>query len=94
MVHSEIGRTPAEAIAEVERYPLDPEVAKDLFLVEERRKVDKKDRCVQVMGGKFLCESFLRDQWVRVRYDPNDLPQKAVMAGQPPLARQSLAPAL
>lgn len=73
VVHSEIARTPAEAIAEVERRPLDPAVARELFLVGEDRKVHKKTCCVSVLAREFLCESFLKGQKVRVRYDPRDL---------------------
>jgi len=72
-VHSEIGRTPAEAIAEVERRPLDPAVARELFLVGEDRTVHKKTCCVSVFAKEFLCESFLKGQRVRVRFDPQDL---------------------
>ncbi len=73
VVHSEIGRTPDEAIAEVVRKPLDPDVARELFLVGEDRRVDKKTCCVSVLGREFLCESFLKREKVRVRYDPRDL---------------------
>ena len=73
VVHSEIGRTPAEAVALIERRPLSPEVARELFLVGEDRTVDRKDACVRVMRRRFLCESFLRGQGVRVHFDPNDL---------------------
>jgi transposase InsO family protein len=72
-VHSELGRTPAEAIAEVKRRPLDPDVARELFLVGEDRTVDKKDLCVRVLRQKFLCDSFLRGERVRVRFNPRDL---------------------
>ncbi|MDQ3097179.1 MAG: Mu transposase C-terminal domain-containing protein, partial [Chloroflexota bacterium] len=72
-VHSELGTTPAEAIAPVERKPLDPDVARELFLVKAERTVDKRDACVSVEGRRFLCESFLRRQRVDVRYDPGDL---------------------
>gem|GEM_PF-996711 len=72
-VHSELGRTPAEAIAEVTPRPVDPEVVHELFLVRARRHVDKKDACARLLGRRFLCESFLRDQWVQLRYDPSDL---------------------
>src|SRR5581483_2916136 len=53
--------------------PLDPTVARELFLVSETREVHKKDACVSVLGRRFLCESFLRDKRVTVRFDPNDL---------------------
>lgn len=70
--HSEIEKTPAEAIAGVVPHPIDPEVARELFLVREDRKVNPKTACVSVVGREFLCESFLRDQKVQVRYDPAD----------------------
>jgi len=72
-VHSELGRTPAAAVAEIERRPLDPEVARELFLVGEDRTVDRKDCCVRVLGRRFLCDSFLKGERVRVRFDPRDL---------------------
>jgi putative transposase len=73
VVHSGINRTPAEAIAEVEPRPLDPAVARELFLVGEDRVVHKKTSCVSVLATEFLCESFLKGRKVRVRYDPRDL---------------------
>jgi hypothetical protein len=72
-VHSELGVTPAEANAKVERKPLDPEVARELFLVKAERTVDKRDASVSVEGRRFLCESWLRRRRVEVRYDPGDL---------------------
>lgn len=71
--HSEIGMTPAEAIASVELRPLDPAVARELFLVGEDRTVHRKTSCVEVLGREFLCESFLRGERVRVRFDPRNL---------------------
>jgi putative transposase len=73
VVHSEIGRTPAQAIAEVGHRPLDPAVARELFLVGEQRTVHKKTCCVSVLNQEFLCESFLKSKRVRVRFDPRDL---------------------
>lgn len=72
-VHSELGCTPAEAVAGVVPTPLDPAVAQELFLVGETRIVHKKDGCVRVLGRPFLCESFLRGEQVEVRFDPRDL---------------------
>jgi len=72
-IHSALGRTPAAALAEVTPKPIDPRVARELFLVREKRKVNKKDGCVPVLGRRFLCESFLRDRQVQVRFDPRDL---------------------
>jgi putative transposase len=73
VVHSGIGRTPAQAIAEVGHRPLDPAVARELFLVGEQRTVHKKTCCVSVLNQEFLCESFLKSKRVRVRFDPRDL---------------------
>jgi hypothetical protein len=58
---------------------LDPEVARELFLVKEERKVHQETSCVQVKTREFLCESYLRRQWVDVRYDPNDLSSVVIM---------------
>lgn len=71
--HGELGRTPLEAVAEVVPKPLDPQVARELFLVRADRQVHRQDGCVAVEGRRFLCESFLRGQKVQVRYDPRDL---------------------
>ena len=80
VVHGELGRTPAEAVAEATPRPIDPEVARELFLVRARRKVHKKDSCARLKGRRFLCESFLRDQWVQLRYDPRDLSEVLVFS--------------
>jgi len=72
-IHSELGRTPAEAIADLVPRPLDPEVARQLFLVREKRKVDRKDATVSVEGRKFVCDSSLRGRKVLVYFDPADL---------------------
>jgi transposase InsO family protein len=72
-VHSALRCTPSEAVADLERKPLDPSVARELFLVGEKRVVHKKDGCVSVLGRRFLCESFLRGERVEVRFDPRDL---------------------
>lgn len=71
-VHSELGKTPNEAISEVTPRPLDPQAVRELFLVKAMRKVHPKDCCVSVYHHKFLCESHLKRQQVEVRYDPND----------------------
>jgi transposase InsO family protein len=82
-IHSELGRTPAQAIAEVVPRPLDPAVARELFLVRETRTVGRHDACVPVEGRKFLCESFLRGKRVDVRFDPADLSSVVIfLAGQ------------
>jgi putative transposase len=73
VVHSALGRSPNDAVAEVVRRPLDPDVARELFMLRAERTVHKKDGCVAVEGRRFLCESFLRGRKVEVRYDPGDL---------------------
>lgn len=72
-VHSELGRTPAEAISEVTPRSIDPEVARLLFRCLEERTVHKKDGCVRLLGRAYLCDSFLRGRKVTVLYDPRDL---------------------
>ena len=72
-VHGELKRTPAEAVASVERRPIEPALARELFLVGEKRTVHNKDACVSVLGKRFLCEAFLKGERVTVRYDPLDL---------------------
>lgn len=71
--HSGLGRTPAEAIAEVTPRPIDPEVVGELFLVRVTRTVHKKDGCISIEGRRFLCDAHLRTEKVQVRYDPRDL---------------------
>lgn len=71
--HSELGTSPAQAIASVTPHPIDPGVARELFLVREERTVHEKDGCVSVEGKRFLCDSSLRGRKVVVRFDPNDL---------------------
>jgi len=71
-VHSELGVTPNQAVACVEKKPISPEVARELFLVKAERTVHKNSGTVSVEGRQFLCESFLRGQKVIVRHDPND----------------------
>lgn len=71
--HDELGMTPAEAIADVVARPIDPAVARELFLVRAERVVHKSDGCVSVEGRRFLCDSSLRGRKVTVRYDPREL---------------------
>jgi transposase InsO family protein len=77
-IHSELGMSPNEAIADVTPRPIDPQVARELFLVKAVRSVGKKDACVPVEGRRFQCDSFLRGRTVEVRYDPNDLSEVIV----------------
>jgi len=72
-IHSEIGKTPNEAVADVVPMPLDPELVREIFLVRERRTVNKKTACVSIMHQEFLCDASLRRQKVDVRFDINDL---------------------
>jgi hypothetical protein len=71
--HSEIGTSPAQAIAAVKPRPVDPGVARELFLVRADRIVHPKDGTVSVEGRRFLCDATLRNRKVIVRYDPRDL---------------------
>lgn len=73
MEHSEIGTTPARAVASVTPRPIDPAVAHELFLVRADRTVNKKDATVSVEGHRFLCDGALRGREVTVRFDPRDL---------------------
>ena len=72
-IHSDLKKTPNEAIKDVKRRPIDPEILQELFLVRADRTVNKKTGCVSIENIFFLCESFLRNQKVQVRYDPMDL---------------------
>jgi len=71
-VHSELGISPDQAVAEVTPKPIQPGVARELFLVGAGRTVNKKDACVAVERRRFLCESWLRGRKVKVRFDPSD----------------------
>lgn len=72
-VHSALEQTPAKAIAKVALRPLEPQLARELFLVRADREVHPKDGCVSVEGRRFLCDASLRGRKVCVRYDPLDL---------------------
>lgn len=72
-IHGALGISPNAAISSVTPKPIDPEVARELFLVRADRQVNKKDACVSVEARHFLTDSFLRGRTVQVRYDPNDL---------------------
>ena len=72
-IHSELGQTPNQAILKVSPKPLDPSLAKELFLVGEERTVHKKTCCVSVENREFLCEPFLKGKRVVVRFDPTEL---------------------
>jgi len=72
-VHSDLGITPAQAIEKWVPRPLDPTVARELFLCRADRIVHPKDGCVSVEGRRFLCDASLRGQKITLRYDPMDL---------------------
>lgn len=78
-VHSTLGITPKEAVANVKITPVPPDVVRELFLVRGTRKVDRKDACVQVHHVRFQCEAWLRNRMVEVRYDPQDLSSVVVL---------------
>ena len=42
-------------------------------MIIEFRKVDKKRAVVNVLGKRFVTDSFLKGKRVEVHYDPNDL---------------------
>lgn len=71
--HSDLGMSPARAIASVKPRPIDPGVAHELFLVRADRIVNRKDATVSVEGRRFLCDAALRNREVVVRFDPRDL---------------------
>ena len=70
--HRTLGRSPNEAIAAVQPQPIEPRLARELFLVRVDRKVNKKEATVAVEGRRFLCDAALRGQRVQVRFDPSD----------------------
>ncbi len=73
-VHSETETTPLarwEAGASVARYP-DPARLVDLFLWEEKRRVDKSG-CIQLSGNAYPVAEHLVGREVVVRFDPFDL---------------------
>lgn len=72
-VHSELGISPKEAIANVKPKLIAPDVLRKLFLVKDTRTVNPKSACVSVEGAHFQCESWLRKRKVEVRFDPVDL---------------------
>lgn len=81
--HSALGCSPNEAVAEVSPKPIDPQLARELFLVRGDRKVNVKDATVAVLGRHFLCDASLRGRKVEVRFDPADLTSVLIFdAGQ------------
>lgn len=73
-IHSEIEATPSqrwEAGAAGVRYP-DPARLVDLFLWEEKRRVDKSG-CIQLSGNAYPVAEHLVGREVEVRFDPFDL---------------------
>lgn len=78
--HSALGMSPAQAITAVTPRPIDPAVARELFLVRADRTVNRKDATVSVEGRRFLCDRSLRGRKVTVRYDPRELSSVLVFA--------------
>ena len=72
-VHSELGKSPNDALGPVVPQPLDPAVAREIFLIRADRTVHRHDGCVSVEGRKYLCDSWLRGKKVEVRYDLGDM---------------------
>ena len=85
--HSSLGRSPNEAVADVTPRPLDPQLARELFLVRVDRKVHRKDATVAVLGRRFLCDGSLRGRRVDVRFDPSDLGSVLIFDGGQRLQR-------
>ncbi len=92
VVHSELGTTPTQAIARVVKRPIDPAVARELFLIRAERTVHPKDACISVEGRRFLCDSSLRGRKVVVRYDPNDLAEVVIIVDGQRFGRAGLQP--
>jgi transposase InsO family protein len=72
--HGTTGQPPLDRFAQpgfTPRYP-DPVLVSDIFRVRVKRRVHPKTATVEVAGHAFQCESFLRNRWVRVYYDPFD----------------------
>lgn len=73
--HGSTGQPPLDRFAQpgfTPRYP-DPVLLQDIFRVRVKRRVHPKTATVEVAGRAYQCESFLRNRWVRVYYDPFDL---------------------
>jgi putative transposase len=73
--HGTTGEPPLDRFAQpgfVPNYP-DPVLLADIFRVRVKRRVHPKTATVEIAGRAFQCESFLRNRWVRVYYDPFDL---------------------
>lgn len=79
-VHSELGMTPAEAIASVEPRPIDPDVARELFMARVTRTVGRSDACVSVEGRRFQCPTALQRRKVQVHFDPRDFSSVLIFA--------------
>lgn len=55
------------------RIYVDITILYELFMLEDKRIVDRKTCVVSVMGKSFQSESFLAGRKVNVHYNPNDL---------------------
>ena len=74
-VHDSTGQMPLDRYAQEGFTPrwADPVLVADTFRVRVCRKVHPKTSTVEVDGVRFLVETFLRNRWVRVYYDPHCL---------------------
>jgi len=73
--HEATGQAPLDRLAQEGFTPrwADPVLVADTFRVRVRRKVHPKTSTVEVGGVHFLVETFLRNRWVTVYYDPHAL---------------------
>jgi len=73
-IHSEIQTTPDKRFNEnLQKRTVDLSVLHELFMLEDKRTVDRKTCVVSVLGKKYQTESFLAGRKVNVHYNPNDL---------------------
>lgn len=74
-IHSATGQRPIDRVAQDGFSPryADPVDIDDTFRVRVSRKVHPKTSTVEIDGVAFVVETFLRNRWVTVHYDPHDL---------------------
>jgi transposase InsO family protein len=74
-LHGATGQRPIDRVAQEGFSPryADPVDIDDTFRVRVSRKVHPKTSTVEVDGIAFVVETFLRNRWVTVHYDPHDL---------------------
>lgn len=91
--HEATGQAPLDRFAQQGFSPrwADPVLVADTFRVRVRRKVHPKTSTVEVGGVHFLVESFLRNRWVRVYYDPHALDDILVYLGPTRVQRAFVA---